>query len=382
VKIEAVRTHVLAAPIDAPFASSQRWDHSRSGLVVEIVGENGVTGWGEAYGPPAILARIIESTFVPQLVGEDALAIEAIWARLYDSLRDHGQRGVVIQAISAIDVGLWDLKGKTLGVSVATLLGGPVRTRIRAYATGLYRRALDRAENHRLLLDEAKGYLDRGMTAMKVKIGFGRDYDVEMVESLRQLLGPDIGLMADCNHGYDLTHARDVARRLESFDLGWLEEPVVPENLSAYARLRDATSIPIAGGESHFTRHGFLDILRLDAMEIVQPDICAAGGLTESKKIADLASAFGARCVPHVWGTGIGIAAALHLIAVLPHTATGWEKQYEPMLEYDCTPHPFRQAILRQPLEVVDGFIDVPEAPGLGIEIDVAALDAFRVRAD
>lgn len=378
-KISLVRTHVLEAPIEAPFASSQRWDHSRSGMLVEIHSEDGTVGWGEAYGPPRILANIIDTTFAPLLVGQNPLATEDIWQKLYDSLRDHGQRGVVIQALSAVDVALWDLKGKILGAPVHALMGGPVRSRIRAYATGLYRRAMDVSENRRLLLDEAKGYLDQGMTAMKVKIGFGRSYDLDMIESLRKLIGPDIELMADMNHGYDLTGAKQVAAAIEPFDLGWLEEPVVPENLESYARLRAHTSIPIAGGESHFTRHGFFEILRLGAMEIVQPDVCATGGISETKKIADLASAFGVRCVPHVWGTGIGIAAALHVIAVLPRTATGWRSSFDPMLEYDCTPHPFRQAILRQPLLVKDGFIDVPDAPGLGIEIDTAAVERFRV---
>lgn len=379
-KISFVRTHVLEAKIDAPFASSQRWDYSRGGLLVEVHAENGKVGWGEAYGPPRILANIIDTTFAQLLLGADALATEDIWQKLYDSLRDHGQRGVVIQALSAVDVALWDLKGKLLDTPVYALMGGAVRSNIRAYATGLYRRAMDLDENRTLLLDEARGYLDQGMTAMKVKIGFGRAYDVDMVESLRALIGPNIELMADMNHGYDLTGAKQVARLLEPYDLGWLEEPVVPENLDGYARLRSSTSISIAGGESHFTRFGFLDILRKEAMEIIQPDLCATGGLSETKKIADLASAFGVRCVPHVWGTGIGIAAALHLIAVLPRTATGWQSQFDPMLEYDCTPHPFRQSILREPLLVKDGFIKVPEGPGLGIEIDEAAVARYRVK--
>ncbi|MCZ6851871.1 MAG: mandelate racemase/muconate lactonizing enzyme family protein, partial [Planctomycetota bacterium] len=161
-------------------------------------------------------------------------------------------------------------------------------------------------------------------------------------------------------------------------DITWFEEPVPPEDLDGYREIKAAISIPVAGGECEYTRFGFRNVLQRRAIDILQPDTCAAGGLSECKKIADMANAFGVRYVPHVWGSAIGLAAALQLLAVLPRNPPG-NRPLEPVLEFDRSEHPFRQAIVTTPIEHKNGVVRIPQGPGLGIEIDRAALEQFRV---
>jgi D-galactarolactone cycloisomerase len=163
-----------------------------------------------------------------------------------------------------------------------------------------------------------------------------------------------------------------------ALDIGWLEEPVVPDDLDSYVEVRRGQPIPVAGGECEFTRWGFREVLTRRAIDIIQPDTCAAGGLSEAKKIADMATAVGVRYVPHVWGTGIGLAAALQLLAVLPHTPPR-HTPVEPLLEFDRSEHPFRQAVLKAPLEHERGVVRIPEGPGLGIEVNRTAVARWRI---
>ncbi len=374
-KITDLKAHVLEAKLSRPFAYSQGWVDARSALVVEITTESGLVGWGECYGPAGPNAAVLEA-FKPHLIGADALAGELIWQRLYNGFRDHGQKGLVVQALSGVNIALWDLKGKYFDTPVHRLMGGPVRSEVAAYATGLYGREGD--DHAAYLAEEAAGYAAAGFGAMKLKVGFGVARDVAAAEAVRQAIGPDLTLMIDANHAYDATAAIRLGRRVEQLDIAWFEEPVPPEDLAGYAAVKAALSIPTAGGEAEFTRFGFRDVLLSRAIDILQPDTCAAGGLSECKKIADMANAFGVRYNPHVWGTGIAIAAALQLLATLPHNPPGLYP-IEPLLEFDQTEHPIRQAILTEPIEHERGVVAVPDRPGLGIEIDRAALARFTV---
>jgi D-galactarolactone cycloisomerase len=373
-KIKHVRTHLLSAALSQPFAYSRAWYDTRTALVVEIETDDGVIGWGECYGPAAINAAVVKS-MTPWLVGEDPLRSDFLWQKIYGGFRDHGQKGVVIQGLSGIDIALWDIKGKRFGVPVHQLLGGRLRSDVRAYATGLYRRKS--GDPLRYLADEAAAYAADGFGAVKLKVGFGIEQDAAVTRAVRQAIGPDIALMVDANHAYDAPAAIRLGRMIESCDIGWFEEPVPPEDIAGYRAVKSALSIPIAGGECEFTRFGFRELLVSHAVDIVQPDTCAAGGLSECKKIADMTEAFGIRYNPHVWGTGIAISASLQLLAVLPtHTPTSLGP-LEPLLEFDRTEHPIRQAILTQPIEHAGGVVRVPEGPGLGIEIDRKALARF-----
>ncbi len=374
-RIRDVIVHVLDAPIDGVFAYSQAWYTRRTAMIVEIVTEGGLVGWGEAFGPARITAAVVEH-LRPLLIGADAIASDALWQTLYNALRDHGQRGVTVEAISAIDVALWDIRGHHFQAPIHALLGGPIRTEVKAYATGLYRRRED--DHARYLCEEAAGYVSRGFSAVKLKTGFGVDHDIRMTRAVRAAIGPDIRLMIDANHAYDVADAIRFGRGVEALDIGWFEEPVVPEDIDGYVEVRRALSVPIAGGEAAFTRYGFRDLLIRRSVDILQPDVAAAGGISECKKIFDMASAFGVRCNPHVWGTGVTIAASLQLLAVVPDMPPGLFP-VAPMLEFDCTEHPIRQAILSEPLEPVRGSIRIPDRPGLGITIDRQALARFAV---
>jgi D-galactarolactone cycloisomerase len=373
-KIAKVRTHILEAALSQPFAYSRAWYDRRTAMVVEIETDDGLTGWGECYGPARMTAAVVD-TVGAGLIGEDPLRTDVIWQTVYAQLRDHGQKGVVIQGLSGIDIALWDIKGKHFGVPVHRLLGGAHRTQVQAYATGLYRRKS--GDPLAYLAEEAAGYVADGFTAVKLKVGFGVQEDAAVTRAVREAIGPDVALMVDANHAYDAVAAIRLGRMIERHDIGWFEEPVPPEDLAGYREVKAALTIPIAGGECEFTRFGFRDLLVSRAVDIVQPDTCAAGGLSECKKIADMAEAFGVRYNPHVWGTGIAIAASLQLLAVLPtHTPTSLAPA-QPMLEFDRTEHPIRQALLARPIEHAAGIVAVPEGPGLGIEVDRQALARF-----
>lgn len=378
-KITNLHTHVLEAALAEPFAYSRAWYGTRMAMIVEVETDAGITGWGECYGP-AWMTEAVVRNIAPWLIGADPLQSEVIWQDIYARLRDHGQKGLSIEGLSGIDIALWDIKGKHFGAPVHQLMGGPLRTEVQAYATGLYRRAS--GDPFRYLPEEAAGYVAEGFKAVKLKVGFGVAEDAALTRAVREAIGPDVALMVDANHAYDAVAAIKLGRMIEPFDIGWFEEPVPPEDLAGYRAVRSALSIPIAGGECEFTRFGFREVLTSGAMDIIQPDTCAAGGLSECKKIADMASAFGVRYNPHVWGTGIGLAASLQLMAVLPtHTPTSLAPA-QPIFEFDRTEHPIRQAILQEPIEHTGGTVRVPQGPGLGIEIDRQALIRFKAGSD
>ena len=374
-KIRDVKTYVLEAVLTEPFAYSQAWYERRGALLVEIISEDGISGWGEAFGPARLTAPVVDF-YKPLLVGADALATDLLWQTLYNRLRDHGQKGLAIEALSAVDIALWDLKGRHLGLPIYRLLGGPLRERVQAYATGFYRKR--DGDPMRYLLAEAEERAAAGFSAIKLKLGFGINEDVRLCQAVRKAVGDGFGIMVDANHAYDSAAATQLGRRIEELDIGWFEEPVPPEDLSGYREVKAALTMPIAGGEAVFTRWGFRPLLVERAVDILQPDTCAAGGISECKKIADMANAFGIRVNPHVWGTGVALAASLQLIAALPHNPPALYP-VEPLLEFDQSEHPMRMAIIEEPIIQRDGWVDIPNRPGLGIYIDRHAVEKFRI---
>jgi len=375
-KIVDVRTHVLEHVLDTPFQSaSMRFDR-RLHLLVEITCDDGTIGWGECLGPARPNAMIV-AAYKPWLIGQSPLETEKHWAVLYNVLRDQGQRGLAITALSGIDIALWDIKGKHFGVPISTLLGGRFRTSVRAYATGAFKRdGVDRIEDNAA---EVARFRAEGFHAVKIKVGFDPQEDLRVIRAVREAAGADMRVMIDGNHGYDTLEAIQLGRKAADFGIDWFEEPVVPEQLDAYRAVRASQPIPVAGGETWHTRWGMREPIETRCVDIIQPDVCGAGGFTEIRRIADLAALHGVRMVPHVWGTAVQIAASLHVIAAMipnpvrPHPI-------EPILEFDRTENPFRQAVVTVPLEHVDGVVAIPDGPGLGIEINRDALKAFAPR--
>jgi len=374
-RIRDVKIYALSAPLSEPFAYSQGWVESRGACIVEVIGEDGTSGFGEAFGPPKPVAAIV-AHYAQEVIGSDAFATEEIWQRLYNRLRDHGRKGLPIEAQSAIDIALWDLKGRALGMPIYRLLGGPLRSRVQAYATGFYRKRA--GDPLQYLLAEAEMRVAAGFPAIKLKLGFGMEGDIALCRAVRRLVGEKITIMVDANHAYDATAAIALGRQIEECRIAWFEEPVPPEDWQGYRETKAALRIPIAGGEAEFTRWGFRKLIADRVLDILQPDTCAAGGISECKKIADMANAFGMRVNPHVWGTGIGMAAALQVLAVLPHNPPGLFP-IEPVLEFDQSEHPFRMEVLQEPIVQRNGWVDIPTGPGLGVEINRAALERFRI---
>lgn len=372
-KITKINTHLLHHDLETPFESGFSRFDSRRHLLVEVICDNGLIGWGECLGPADINAAII-NVMSPMLLGKSALDIEPIWLELYNQFRDQGQRGAIINAISGIDVALWDLCGKYFKAPIYQLLGGAYRREIPVYATGGFRMVgQDRIES---LLAEIKQYINGGFKAIKIKIGFGIELDIASIKAVRGLIGPNVNLMIDANHSYDACDAIKLGQLAAEYNIDWFEEPVVPEALSSYREIRRQQPLPIAGGETWHTRWGMQAALTQQAVDILQPDICGVGGLSEAKKIITLADVHHVRLVPHVWGTNVAMAAALHFHAIIPPAPPAHEAR-SAHFEFDQTYNPFRKAVVLNPIELEQGRLQVPQGPGLGIEINRAALEQF-----
>lgn len=229
------------------------------------------------------------------------------------------------------------------------------------------------------LAQEALGYKEQGFDAMKMKVGLNIEKDIENVKAVRQAIGSDIDLMIDANHAYSLTEAMKLARAVESYQISWFEEPVSPEYYSSYSQLRKTTSIPIAGGECEYLRFGFLHLFQQQCVDIAQPDICAAGGLTEVKRIADMAYTFGVDLVPHTWGTGIAVSAAMHLIANIDMPGSRLNNA-DALMELDRTENPLRDELVQPTFSPHNGRLQIPNEPGLGVNVNEDALKRYLLK--
>jgi len=380
-KITDIRIHVLKSALAEPFAFSQGWVRQRCATIVEVLTDEGITGWGEAFAqglePPEIAATVIDKALKPLVIGADPLDTEVLWHRMYHMTRVYGRKGSVVAGISAVDIALWDIAGKHHGVPIWKLLGGAFRTRVRPYATGFYR-ITGQGEAKRLA-DEALRHHDAGFTMMKVKLGYGVEDDLACMREIdRAIQGKPIRLMVDTNHAYGRAEALRLGRALQQYDLLWYEEPVAPEDVQGYAEMRSKLAMPIAGGENEHTLYGFREFLAAGAVDIAQPDLGSCGGISAGRHIAALAQAHGVQVNPHVWGSAIAQAASLQWIAALPVAHHSLFAQ-QPVLEFDRSSHPFRQQLIARPIEVVDGWVDIPDGPGLGIDVERGILEKYAV---
>ena len=382
-KITDIAIHVLKTPLAEPFAFSQGWVRQRAATLVEVITDQGISGWGEAFAqglePPEIAATVIDKALRPLVMGADPCDTEVLWHRMYHMTRDYGRKGSVVAAISAVDMALWDIAGKFYNAPVYQLLGGAFRTRVQPYATGFYR-IQGQGEGKRLA-EEALRHFEAGFSLMKVKLGYGVDDDIACMREIgRAIEGKPITLMVDTNHAYGRAEALKLGRALEQYDLRWYEEPVAPEDIEGYVEMRRKLSMPIAGGENEHTLYGFRALLGAHAVDIAQPDIGSCGGISAARHIMALAQSHGIQVNPHVWGSAVAQAASLHVIAAVPVAHHSLFAQ-EPVLEYDRSSHPFRQQLINEPIQQIDGWITIPPKPGLGVEVDRAVLERYRADA-
>ena len=380
-KITDLKIHVLKSPLAEPFAFSQGWVKQRSATLLEILTDEGITGWGEAFAqglePPEIATAVIDKALKPLLIGADPLDTEVLWHRMYHMTRDYGRKGSVVSGISAVDIALWDIAGKFHDLPVYKLLGGAFRTHVQPYATGFYR--IKGQGEAKRLGEEAIRHFEAGFSMMKVKLGYGVDDDMACMKEVgRAIQGKPVTLMVDTNHAYGRAEALRLGRALADYDLRWYEEPVVPEDVQGYVEMRRKLSMPIAGGENEHTLYGFRELLGAGAVDVAQPDLGSCGGISAGRHIIALAQSHGVQINPHVWGSAIAQAASLQFIAALPVAHHSLFAQ-EPVLEYDRSSHPFRQHLITRPIQQVNGWVDIPSGPGLGVEVDRAVLEKFRV---
>jgi D-galactarolactone cycloisomerase len=377
-RVTEVTSHIVQSAVERPFTSARGMLYrTRASCLVEIGTDAGITGWGECYGPARIAKAAVDhlGQFV---VGRDPFDATVVWEDLYNRIKDYGLSGITIAAISGIDIALYDLMGKEVGKPAQKLLGGAFRARVPAYATGLY--FIDEARLVDEAVDEAAGYIQAGFRAIKMKIGLGDLVaDVARIKAVRDAIGPDVKLAVDANHCFTVPQAIRLGRALEALDVLWFEEPIAPEDLAGYADVTRALDVAVAGGENEFTRWGFRNIVAAKAMDIVQPDVCAAGGLSECMRIAALCTAHGVECIPHAWGSAIGLAATLQFLGALPDQPPAW-RPFPPMLEFEQTPNPLRDSLAVVPITLNEGgMVDIPQGPGLGIEINRAVLEQYKV---
>ncbi len=375
VKIKSVNARSVHVPIapEKQHSSDFGRAHSFAATIVRIDTECGLTGWGESKSQVGGVAQnraltaLINEEMAPFLVGEDPRDITRLWESLYNGSRAHhalregrvfpvlGRRGITISAISGIDCALWDILGKSLGVPVWRLLGGRKAQRMPAYASGGWAGA-ERIGEELLSYVEAGGF---GAVKMRVGIMDGEPRrSAARVAAARKALGAERKLMCDAHGTWSVAEAKRFCRLVEEYDLAWFEEPVTADDKRGYAEVRASTSIPIAAGESEFTRHDFRDLALLSAADIFQPDLAICGGITEAMRISALASAFNLRLAPHLWAGAPAFAAGLHVAAASP---AGF------ILEYSLGANPLLHELAEESFPVEGGEIEIPERPGLGV---------------
>lgn len=352
-----------------------------SSLVVKVKTDDGIVGIGEScthseYNEASFAAKsIVDRGFKPLLVGEDAREIGRLWNKLYYYSEWYGRRGIAIYALSAVDIALWDIFGKFFGQPIHVFLGGKFRTKVRAYASLLF--DMNDPENS---AKEGVNYVKEGFTAVKYGWGqtressFGLDpqKDEETVRVIREYLGKNIDLMVDVGRFVNWTpqQALEMANRLKRYEIYWLEEPLPQDDIDGMIWLTERSPVRIAAGEGYYTVWDFKELITKRAVHILQPDVGKAGGITEIKRIGDLANIFNATVVMHGFSTAINIAANLQIVASMPNA---------PILEFRRTESPLIYRLLKKPFVAERGHIPIPDGPGLGIEIDEDVLNEYTV---
>lgn len=371
-RISSIEAMVLKAPVPgigswkaASFAVPFRFAET---TLVRVTADDGTVGWGEVHAPvaPEVSKSIVDVLIGPHLIGADPLAPAVLWDRMYALMRPRGHAlGFMQEAMSGVDIAIWDLAGKALGVPVATLLGGTRRERVRTYASVL------QWMEPEALAEVAVSHRDAGFTAMKLKVGQDPAIDRRKAEAARAAVGDGMELMADANCRYGVAEAVAMARVLEDQGFLWLEEPLPPEDVAGYRTLREKLDIAVAGGECECTHYRFAHLIGQGLFDVLQPDICRAGGITACHRIGVLADAHNLKVAPHVSiGSAVHIAASLHWAAAEASVAVH---------EFPVFQNPLVDELLAEPLDWREGHLHLSDRPGLGIEIREEVVAAHRV---
>src|SRR5580658_2115588 len=341
-------------------------------LIVEVFTDSGHVGIGNAALAPRVAKQIIDLYLKPILIGRDPWDFEALWQHMYRNTMAFGRKGIGMAAISAVDIALWDILGKAAGQPAFKLLGGRTKQKIPVYASRLYSQPLEQ------LAAEAGAYKTQGYRAMKLRFGWGpvdgaagMERNLELVRTVREVIGNEIDLMCDAYMGWTLDYARRMIPLLEPFRLRWLEEPVIPDDIAGYAQLKALGRVPIAGGEHEFTSYGFRDLLEARAVDYIQFDTNRVGGITQARKVAALAESYSVPVIPH--------AGQMHNYHVVMASLNSPMAEYFPIVDVEVGNELFWYVFQGEP-RAKDGFIDLDEnTPGLGLTINEAGLEQFEV---
>ena len=378
-KITDIKTYILSGKLEEATAYGDGIIEARSSVVVKMETDEGIIGWGESmcHGnmPPEPTKAMIDHWLKGLVIGENPFNVEVIWEKMYNHTLQVGQSGIAINAMSGIDIAIWDILGKALNQPVYNLLGGAYRTKLTPYATGFYKTEHYTAED---AIEEAQGYIDKGFKAIKLAIGFGVEEDIDYIHEVREGLGYDIKIMADASCAYSISTARRILHECESDRLEFFEELLMPDDLEGFKELKLHTATSLATGENLFTKRNYKRWIAERAADIFQPEIASCGGITELKRIGSIAHAYDTRIIPHNWGSGISQAATIQFIANLPPVPMSLVPTCEPMMEFDQSEHPFSKDLIYGAIKLdKDGFVQVPDKPGLGIEVNEEILDRF-----
>ena len=337
-------------------------------ILIRVTTDEDVEGIASVGVGNGAAAYVLEHHLKPILLGQNPFDVELLWEKMYRSTLNYGRKGLVIEAISAVDIALWDIIGKATSQPVYNLLGGKTRDRIPVYASRLYaHKDLD------LLAAQAESFRNQGFKAMKHRFGYGpRDglegmrRNLELSRTVRNAVGPDIEVMADAYMGWDVTYAIRMIRMLEDagLNLKWIEEPVIPDDVDGYARIRREVHTPISGGEHEFTRYGYRELIRREAVDILQPDVNRIGGITEARKIWAMAAAYDIPVIPHA-----GQMHNYHL--VISHLNSPMAEYFPPASEGGALDDDtlFWELFTGEP-RAENGFVRLPDKPGLGLELN------------
>lgn len=344
--------------------------------LVRIQSDDGVVGWGECKAPvaPVVAATLVRDLLSPLVIGTSLDEVTVTWERMYAGMRVRGHAsGFWLEALAGVDIALWDAWARTLGQPLHALLGGAFRSAVPVYASGLPARASSAGRaGQDELRNEAHRLHDNGWTAVKVAIGVDPRGDLASIETVREVFGPDAVVLADAAGAYDVRQAVFVGRGLTDLGVGFFEMPVPPEQVDAYRYLAARLDVPLAL-DSLSTRHQALEFLRAEALHVLQPDVCRAGGITETMRIAALADAFGAIATPHVSiGSAVHFAASLQCAAAIPN---------HQIMEHWIGTNPLGRTVAPDLDEPADGVRRLSGGPGLGINVDEAAVRQLAERS-
>ena len=386
-KITKITSHVLSYDLPEMLGYSQQYYAKRSAHLVEVETDEGITGWGECFGPGTVAVAnkgIVEGVIQPMVLGMDPMDRDVIWHKVYNLMRDHGQKGMAMQSLSGVDIALWDIAGKVMGQPIHKIIGGAHRSDVSVYGYGMMLRPEPVEDLAARFTDEAAAIKGMGFAATKMKVGFGPKPDVKLCAAVRKGIGDDFPFMVDANHCYTTSDAFYVGRALEELDAYWFEEPVAPEDHDGYRELRAGLNVNISGGEAEFNRWGWRQILENRGLDIAQPEVCALGGISEYLRVLALCHAHFTPVINHVWGSAIAVATNLQLLAAMPPLPGGLHP-WEPMLEFDTTHNAFRDELLETPLNIQGqvktnkGRVDIPTGPGLGVTPDRGFIEHYKI---